>query len=111
MDTPNLKMYAPNAPAATIVSRSIRGGRAVQRGREDATPDPGSGLWVVAGGGALRAVGGDRHRLPVAGVAGEVWCWVPVIGSQMRAMPSQPLVASQVPPGHAFYFGTELSQR
>ena len=61
-------------------------------------PDP--DRPVIAGGGEPGAVRGDRHRPHRAGVAGRgrrACC--PVAASQIRTVPSEPPVASQVPSG------------
>jgi hypothetical protein len=71
----SLKMYGPNAPAATSVIPPLE---VAQRscdtcGRDagscDRIPDP--DRVVVAGGGQPAAVRGDRHRLHAVGVAPE----------------------------------------
>jgi len=91
--TLNLKMYGPNAPAATSVipthSRRVRGPDT----RVDATPDPVTGSQIrTAPSQPLVA-----SQLPSGAIATtstllvwplRLWRSAPVAGSQIRAVPS-----------------------
>jgi hypothetical protein len=74
--TTNLEMYGPNAPAAASVPLLHSRWASGPATREDATRAPvaGSQIRIVPSAPAVASQvlsGGDRHRLPAAGVAGE----------------------------------------
>ena len=98
--TLNLKMYGPNAPAATSVIPFHSRWASGPDTREDATPDPVTGSQIRTVWSSLAVA----SQLPSGAIATartlsvwpvRVWRWVPVAGSQIRTVRSSLAVASQ----------------